>query len=68
MSILTEKFAKRYLRGLIGRTDIEDALKGLDKLTHEEARMAAAQVLKVTYTIDDRVACVDEGVDQVKRS
>ena len=34
---------------------MEDALKRLDKLTQEEARMAVAQNLKVTHTIDERV-------------
>jgi len=33
--------------------DIEDALKRLDKLTNEEARMATAQILKVMRNIDD---------------
>ncbi|KAF8495913.1 hypothetical protein F5888DRAFT_1924915 [Russula emetica] len=46
---------KKYLKKLIGRTDIEDALKRLDRLTQEEARMAAAQVLKVVNTVDDNV-------------
>jgi len=45
---------------LIGRTDIEDALKRLDKLTNEEARMATAQDLKVTRNIDERVRGVDD--------
>ena len=40
---------------LIGKTDIEDALKRLDRLTQEEARMAAAQLLKVTNMIDHGV-------------
>ena len=40
---------------------MEDALKRLDKLTDEEARMATAQVLRVTHA-------VAKGVDQVKRS
>ena len=40
---------------LIGRTEIEDALKRLDKLTQEEARMATAQNLKVTHTVDKGV-------------
>jgi hypothetical protein len=52
---LTEPFSEKYLKKLIGRTDIEDALKRLDRLTQEEARMAAAQVLKVVNTVDDRV-------------
>jgi len=29
--------AETYMRKLIGRTDVEDALKRLDKLTDEEA-------------------------------
>jgi hypothetical protein len=52
---LTEQSSEKYLKKLIGRTDIEDALKRLDRLTQEEARMAAAQVLKVTNTVDNRV-------------
>jgi hypothetical protein len=62
---------------LIGRTEIEDALKRLDKLTLEEVRMATAQNLKVTHTVDmgmrevvDTVAAIDDRVagvdDRVK--
>jgi archaellum component FlaC len=47
----SEKFGKK----LIGRTDMEDALKRLDKLTQEEARMAVAQNLKATHTVDESV-------------
>jgi hypothetical protein len=47
---------------LIGRADIEDALKRLDKLTQEEGRMATAQALKATRGVDDRVAGVDRRV------
>ena len=52
---LTERFLEKYGKKLIGRTDMEDALKKLDKLTQEEARMAVAQSLKVTHTVDERV-------------
>jgi hypothetical protein len=48
---------------------MEDALKKLDKLTQEEARMAIAEILKVTrgvantvVAIDNRVADVDDRV------
>ncbi len=58
---LTELSAERYLTRLIGRTDIEDALKRLDKLTNEEVWMATAQILKATRNIDNNV-------DQVKCS
>src|SRR6266849_1811228 len=43
------------MKRLIGRTDMEDALKNLDKLTHEEVRMAVAQNLKATHNVDERV-------------
>src|ERR1700755_1971240 len=52
---MTEKCSGKYLKKLIGRTEIEDALKRLEKLTNEEVRMATAQVLKVTHTVDDEV-------------
>src|SRR6267154_2601333 len=63
---LTEPFSEKSLKKLIGRTDIEDALKRLDRLTQEEARMAAAQVLNVANTVDDRVQGIADnmlGVD-----
>ena len=57
---------------LIGRTKMEDALKRLDKLTQEEARMASAQNLKITHTVDERVrevadtvVAIDNGVASV---
>jgi len=46
----------------MGRTDISDALKRLDRLTQEEARMAAAQVLKITNTINNGVKEVTDNV------
>jgi len=47
----------------MGRTDIEDALKRLDKLTHEEAWMGIAQNLKATHTVGESVRrAVDEVV------
>ena len=62
VSPLIEKFSGKYLKKLIGRTDLEDALKTLDKLTNEEVRMATAQVLKATHTVDDRVRGVDDKI------
>ncbi len=46
----------------MGRTDVSDALKRLDRLTQEEARMAAAQLLKVTNMIDNGVREVADNV------
>ena len=62
MSPLTNISSEKYLKKLVGRTDIEDALKRLDKLTQEEARMATAQVLKITHTVDERVRGVADQV------
>jgi hypothetical protein len=46
----------------MGKNDIEGALKRLDRLTQEEARMAAAQLLKVTNTIDSNVREIADNV------
>ena len=41
---------------------MEDALNRLDKLTHEEARMAIAENLRATHAVDERVRRVTEQV------
>ncbi|KAF8261664.1 hypothetical protein EI94DRAFT_779985 [Lactarius quietus] len=51
---------KKYLKKLFGKKDVEDALQRMDKLTQEEARMAAAELLVITRGIDDNVKDVDE--------
>ena len=56
---------ERYLKRLIGQNDVEEALQRLDKLTQEEARMAAAEVLTITRGIDDKVQTVDSKVQTV---
>ena len=50
------------MKKLVGKTDIEDALKRLDKLTNEEVRMVTAQVLEATHTVDDKVGRVEDKV------
>ena len=46
-NLCSEKFVKK----LIGKKEMEDALKRLDKLTHDEARMAAAEILRLTHIV-----------------
>ena len=46
-------------------SDMQDALKRLDKLIFEEARMAAAEVLKATHVVDEGVLAVDDRVASV---
>ena len=51
--ICTELRVEKFLNKLAGKTDLEDALKRLDNLTQEEARMALAEVLRVTHSVRD---------------
>ena len=64
VSPLTERsaFSERFGKKLIGRTDMEDALKKLDKLTQEEAWMGIAQNLKATHTVGESVRRVADDV------
>ena len=50
------------MRKLIGNNDIEDALKRLDRLTQEEARMVSAQLLEITNAIDSEVREIADNV------
>ena len=65
MPSVTKRCSEKYGKKLIGRSDLEDALKRLDELTHEEARMATAEVLRMTHAIDERVTRVDDKVGAV---
>ncbi|KAH9061889.1 hypothetical protein EDB87DRAFT_1610009 [Lactarius vividus] len=56
---------KKYLVKLVGRKDVEDALQRLDKLTQEEARMAAVEALTISRGIDNKIKDVDEKVEGV---
>ena len=62
---MTYRFPESFLKKLVGRTDIEDALERLDKLTQEEARMATAEGLKATHGIDNKVEDVGDKVEGV---
>jgi hypothetical protein len=64
---VTEGCSEKYGKRLIGKTDMEDALKRLDRLTQEESRMIVAENLRVTHAVDDRVANVNDKVTEVIR-
>ena len=49
------------MKKLIGKKAMEDALKRLDKLTQDEARMAAAEILKLTHVVDNKVTFLING-------
>ncbi|KAH9046656.1 hypothetical protein EDB84DRAFT_1674038 [Lactarius hengduanensis] len=58
--------AKKFLKKLVGRTDLEDAVKKLDRLTQEEARMALVEVLKITHIVRDDLKVVDGKVESIE--
>ena len=63
--IPTKRRTEKFFRKLAGMADLEDALKRLDRLTLEEARMANAEVLRITQSIRDGVKVVDCKVEEV---
>ncbi|KAH9028689.1 hypothetical protein EDB85DRAFT_1595806 [Lactarius pseudohatsudake] len=58
--------AKTFFKKLVGRQDIEDALARLDRLTQEEVRMAAAQILRLTHNAKAVLQQTSNSVDDVK--
>ena len=56
---------EKYLKKLVGNTDIEDSLQKLDKLTQEEARIASAEQLRIAHSVEGKVMVVDERVQGV---
>jgi hypothetical protein len=62
MSLLVYHTAETFLKKLVGRTDIEDALRKLDKLTQDEVRMVAAQGLKATQCVSNSMKAVEDKV------
>ena len=63
--ISTKLHVEKFLKKLAGMTDLEDAVKRLDNLTQEEARMALSEVLRITHNIRDEVKVVDDKVQVV---
>ena len=63
---LTGYYSGKYFKKLMGNSEIEDSLVRLDKLTQEEARMASAEQLKMTHSVDDRVKGVEGQVQDVR--
>jgi len=60
---VADKDSEKYLKKLVGRRDIEDALSRLDRLAQEEVQMAIVQVLKVVHHVMDGVDTVGDKVN-----
>jgi hypothetical protein len=73
LSSLAHCSPETFVKKLVGRKDIEEALQTLEKVTVEEARMAAAEALRAihgvgdeVHGIHDAVKAVEDGVRDVK--
>jgi archaellum component FlaC len=62
---LAERRSEKFAKKLMGRTEMEDALKRLDKLTQEEAWMSGAQNLTAMHIVDERVKGIVNTVDSI---
>jgi hypothetical protein len=64
----TDYGIETFLKKLVGRADIEDAVQRLDTLTKEEGLMTAARNLAVTHHVDDNVTTIKDVVTATKDS
>ena len=60
--LLAYSSPEKLLKKLVGKTDIEDALQRLEKVTVEEARMAGAEALKAIHGVGNQVGDKVDGV------
>ena len=58
-------YLEKYIRKLTGNSEIEDSLDKLDKLTQDEVRMAAAELLKITHSVEENVQDVRDNVQDI---
>jgi hypothetical protein len=65
---LTHLRTERFVKKLMGRTDIKDALEKLDKLTHEEALMASAEAVRLGLSVDEKMDRLIDGKQRVSDS
>ena len=63
---VVDSHSERFLKRLIGRSNVEDALLRLDALTKEESLMVAARTLEVTHRVADVASRVDDNVEATK--
>ncbi|KAI9437139.1 hypothetical protein H4582DRAFT_1776167, partial [Lactarius indigo] len=61
---MKESQAKKFVKRLAGRTDLEDGMKKLDKLTLEEVAIASVELLRITHGFDNKMTVIAQGVEQ----
>jgi hypothetical protein len=65
MLFLSDYGIETFLKKLLGRKDVEDALARLDVLTQEEDLMVAARTLNVVHRVDDNVTVIKGTVHNI---
>jgi hypothetical protein len=66
VSLFANYRTERFLRRLVGRTDVEDALERLDMLTKEESIMTVTRNLTITHVVERGVNVVGDAVKAIK--
>ena len=59
--VLIHAFLEKFPKKFLGKNDMDDALKRLDMLTQEEAKMATAEVLKITRGMESNMEVLIDG-------
>jgi peptidyl-tRNA hydrolase len=69
-SFVVDSWTEKILKRIVGKTDVEDALRQLDLLTKEENLMTVARNLEVTHRVDANVTeiawIIHDNVDVTK--
>jgi hypothetical protein len=65
MLFLSDYGIESFLKKLLGRNDVEDALARLGVLTKEEDLMVAARTLNVVHRVDDNVTVIKGTVHDI---
>ena len=60
-SFISDYKIEKFMKRLVGRTDMEDGLARLDMLTKEESLMTTAKNFEVTQSIHDNVKVTKHG-------
>ena len=58
---MTQCYAEKFTKKLLGESEIETVLQRLDRLTQDEARMTVAQTLGVVHGLMGNMKLVMEG-------
>jgi hypothetical protein len=61
LNYLAQCNAEKLLKKLLGEKDVEAVIQRLDRLTQDEARITAAQILEVVYGLVQNMRVVMEG-------